>query len=39
MADEGNALEREKPRRVTAIGAVNNQLDVNGLSKGTTPCR
>lgn len=37
MADEGNALEREKPKRVAAIKAVNNQLDVNGLSKGTKP--
>jgi hypothetical protein len=34
MADEGNALERKKPKRVSTIEAVNNQLGGNGLSKG-----
>lgn len=37
MADEANALERKKPKRVSAIKAVNNQLGANGLSKGLKP--
>jgi hypothetical protein len=34
MADEGNALERKKPKRGSTITAVNNRLGANGLSKG-----
>lgn len=34
MAEEGNALERKKSKRVSATLKVNNQERVNGFSKG-----
>lgn len=37
MAAKANALERKKPKRVSTASSVNNQIGVNGLSKGSKP--